>query len=149
MVAEGMTVAYPDLASVIQNYPQQPGTYSLPNAISVVERISYEHAAYNVLEVGVTKIMTTIHGQALCLLSERNSLPIIIGIPESQVDEKRLNSLLVRWVTDDRVRQFNLQMVKERAALEEALEEFRTGLRELCLEIDRSGGSKTQVSDWG
>lgn len=140
MVTEGMAVAYPDLAAATSPESPPANSYWLPQVITVVERMSYQFAAYSILNVQMSKSMMNVRGENRgWSLSEHNSMPLLVGVAESRVDDDKMKNLLLRWTQDDRLKVFNVTMVETRAELEHALEDFRTKLKEVCLEIDQSG----------
>jgi len=67
-------------------------------------------------------------------------MPLLFGVPESLTDDNKMRDLLLRWIQDNRLREVNVRMISARSKLEQALDQFRTKLREVCLDIDQSGG---------
>jgi len=140
MVAWGMAVAYPNLnAATSFDYPSA-GSYWAPQVVSVVERMSLQFAAYGKLNVQMSKSTTMEGGEKRWNLSEQNSMPLLFGVPESLADDNKMRDLLLSWIQDSPLKDLNVRMINARAKLEQALDQFRTKLREVCLEIDQSGG---------
>ena len=140
MVTEGMAVAYPDLTAATSQETPEAESYWLSQVIRVVERMSYQFDAYGILNVQMSKSTMNVGGVARWSLTEQNSMPLLVGVSESRVDDGKLKALLVRWIQDQRLSQHNLKMREARAELDASLQEFRTKLKELCLRIDQSGG---------
>ena len=67
-------------------------------------------------------------------------MPLLFGVPESLADDNKMRDLLLSWIQDSPLKDLNVRMINARAKLEQALDQFRTKLREVCLEIDQSGG---------
>jgi len=88
----------------------------------------------------MSKSTTTEGGEKRWSLSEQNSMPLLFGVPESLTDDNKMRDLLLRWIQDNRLREVNVRMISARSKLEQALDQFRTKLREVCLDIDQSGG---------
>ena len=85
-----MAVAYPNLnAASSAEYPPV-GSYWLSQVISVVERMSYQFAAFGVLNVRMSKSTLGGQGENRSILSEQNSMPLLFGVSESLTDDDKM-----------------------------------------------------------